>query len=88
MKKISTTRIVIAVAVLALCFAYLIQGLADLQLVQGEKYAASAGTQSLKTLRLTGTRGMITDAESVILAMSEDVYNVTFYREATSTKAE
>jgi len=88
MKKISTSRMIIALVVLAVCFAYLIQGLADLQLTQGEKYAASAGTQSLKTLRLTGTRGMITDAESVILAMSEDVYNVTFYREATSTKAE
>jgi len=88
MKKISTTRVVIAVVVVALCFVYLIQGLAKLQLVQGEKYAETAGKQSLKTLRITGTRGMITDAESVILAMSEDVYNVTFYRRDTSTADE
>lgn len=88
MKKISTPRIILAVLVLAVCFAYLIQGLVKLQLVEGEKYAETAGKQSIKTIRITGTRGMITDAESVILAMSEDVYNVTFYREATSTKAE
>ena len=88
MKKFSFPRIIIALIVLALCFAYLIQGLVDLQITKGDTYAASAGNQSLKTLRLTGTRGMITDAESVILAMSEDVFNVTFYREATSTSAQ
>lgn len=88
MKKISAFRIVLAVIVLAACFAYLIQGLVKLQLVEGEQYAETAGNQSLKTIRITGTRGMITDAESVILAMSEDVYNVTFYREASSTAAE
>ena len=88
MKKISTPRIVLALIVLAACFAYLIQGLVNLQIVKGDAYAQQAGTNSLKTIRITGTRGMITDAESVILAMSEDVYNVTFYRKATSTKAE
>ena len=88
MKKFSTARIILAIMVLAACFAYLIQGLIKLQLVKGESYAETAGNQSIKTIRITGTRGMITDAESVILAMSEDVYNVTFYRQATSTKAE
>ena len=88
MKKFSTARIILAIMVLAACFAYLIQGLVKLQLVKGESYAETAGNQSIKTIRITGTRGMITDAESVILAMSEDVYNVTFYRQATSTKAE
>ena len=88
MKKISTPRIIIALLVFAACFAYLIQGLVKLQIVDGEAYSEQAGTNSLKTIRITGTRGMITDAESVILAMSEDVYNVTFYREALSTKAE
>lgn len=80
MKKTSVFRNVIALLVMAGLFAYLIYGLANLQLVKGEEYADQAGSTSLKTIRTTGKRGMITDADSVILAMTEDVYNVTFYR--------
>ena len=80
MKKTSVFRNVIALLVMAGMFAYLIYGLANLQLVKGEDYADQAGSTSLKTIRTTGKRGMITDADSVILAMTEDVYNVTFYR--------
>ena len=80
MKKASIFRNVIALLVMAGMFAYLIYGLANLQLVKGEEYADQAGSTSLKTIRTTGKRGMITDADSVILAMTEDVYNVTFYR--------
>jgi len=80
MKKASVFRNVIALLVMAGMFAYLIYGLANLQLVKGEDYADQAGSTSLKTIRTTGKRGMITDADSVILAMTEDVYNVTFYR--------
>ena len=80
MKKASVFRNVIALLVMAGLFAYLIYGLANLQLVKGEDYADQAGSTSRKTIRSTGKRGMITDADSVILAMTEDVYNVTFYR--------
>ena len=80
MKKTSLFRNVIALTVMVGLFAYLIYGLANLQLVKGEEYADQAGSTSLKTIRTTGKRGMITDADSVILAMTEDVYNVTFYR--------
>lgn len=80
MKKTSIFRNVIALLVMTGLFAYLIYGLANLQLVKGEEYAEQAGSTSLKTIRTTGKRGMITDADSVILAMTEDVYNVTFYR--------
>jgi len=80
MKKTSVFRNVIALLIMAGLFAYLIYGLANLQLIKGEEYAEDAGSTSLKTIRTTGKRGMITDADSVILAMTEDVYNVTFYR--------
>ncbi|MBQ9197737.1 MAG: hypothetical protein IJ157_10945 [Clostridia bacterium] len=80
MKKTSLFRNVIALTVMVGLFAYLIYGLANLQLVKGEEYSDQAGATSLKTIRTTGKRGMITDADSVILAMTEDVYNVTFYR--------
>ena len=80
MKKTSLFRIVLALVVMAGLFGYLIYGLARLQIVKGEEYSDKAGSTSLKTIRTTGKRGMITDADSVILAMTEDVYNVTFYR--------
>ena len=80
MKKTSVFRNVIALICMAGLFGYLIYGLANLQLVKGEEYSDRAGSASLKTIRTTGKRGMITDADSVILAMTEDVYNVTFYR--------
>jgi len=85
MKKSSWMRNTIALLVMAGLFAYLIYGLASLQLVQGEKYAEDAGSTSIKTIRTTGKRGMITDADSVILAMTEDVYNVTFYRSSAQS---
>ena len=80
MKKISVFRTILALLIIAGMFGYLIYGLANLQLVKGEEYSADAGSKSLKTIRTTGKRGMITDADSVILAMTEDIYNVTFYR--------
>ena len=80
MKKSSLIRTLIAIAIVFAAFAYLVYGLANLQLIKGEEYADKSGVASIKTIRTTGKRGMITDADSVILAMSEDIYNVTFYR--------
>ena len=68
-------------------FSLLVYGLYNLQIVNGESYAASAGTQSNKTIVLKGTRGMITDAEGVILAKSEKIYNVTFQRDNSQSSA-
>ena len=88
MKKTSLVRTLIAILVVFAAFSYLIYGLANLQLVKGEEYADQSGVASIKTIRTTGKRGMITDADSVILAMSEDIYNVTFYRTSSqSTRA-
>ena len=86
MKKSHTLRILLALLVIFGAFAYIVYGLAQLQLVKGEGYSDSAGRKSIKTIRTTGKRGMITDADSVILAMTEDVYNVTFYRDASKSK--
>ncbi len=45
------------------------------------------GDKRVRTLRVTGKRGMITDADSVILAMSEEIYNVTFYMTTSENTA-
>ena len=63
-------------------FVYLIFGLANLQLKSGQDYQETAETRRTTKITLRGSRGMITDADAVILAKDEMVYNVTFYRDA------
>ncbi len=69
-------------------FTYLVTGLANLQLTSGYEYTQSAETRKTTKITLRGSRGMITDADAVILAKDELIYNVTFYRDASqnSTK--
>ena len=75
--------IIFIVAVFGM-FAYLTYGLVQLQLVQSEEYSETAESRRTKTIALRGKRGMITDADSVILANDEYIYNVTFYKDASS----
>ena len=63
-------------------FIYLVTGLINLQLRSGEEYQETAKTRRTAKITLRGSRGMITDADAVILAKDEMVYNVTFYRDA------
>ena len=62
-------------------FGVLVFGLYRLQIEQGEELAAATASQSIKSIAVKGSRGMITDINSVVLAKSEKAYNVTFYRE-------
>jgi len=71
-------RYIIFVVIVVMLFGALVMKLHSLQIVNAGQYQAAATTDRFKTIRLTGKRGMITDAESVVLAMSEDVYNVNF----------
>ena len=54
MKKSHTLRILLALLVIFGAFAYIVYGLAQLQLVKGEGYSDSAGRKSIKTIRTTG----------------------------------
>ncbi len=76
-------RYLIFVGVLLCMFGYLLSGIFRLQLMSSEDYAEDAETRRTKTITLRGSRGMITDADAVILARDEDIYNVTFYRDAS-----
>ena len=64
-------------------FAYLAYGLVKLQLLSSEEYMQTAENRRTTTITLRGSRGMITDADAVILARDDDIYNVTFYRDAS-----
>ena len=64
-------------------FVFLITGIAGLQLNAGYEYQQTAETRRTTKITLRGSRGMITDADAVILAKDEMIYNVTFYRDAS-----
>lgn len=74
-------RFLMFAALVVAMFGVLAYGLYNLQIVKGSEYAEKAGTSSISTLAIKGVRGMITDVNSVVLARSEKVYNVTFMRE-------
>jgi len=76
------TRFLVFTAAVMVMFGVLVYGLFDLQIVNGDQYAESASKQSIKTIPIKGSRGMITDINSVVLAKSEKTYNITFYRES------
>ncbi len=78
-------RFLVFIGILLLMFGYLTSGLVRLQLQQSEEYAEKAEVVRTKTIKLRGKRGNITDADSVILAKDELVYNVTFYKDASNS---
>ncbi len=78
----------IAFLAITLCmFGYLISGVFRLQLVESDDYTQSADSRRTTTITLRGSRGMITDADAVILARDAEIYNVTFYRDASQNSS-
>ncbi len=78
------------IGMLGILFAmvvYLVSGLVNLQLNQEETYVAKAERTKTKTIYLRGKRGNISSSDSVILAEDELIYNVTFYKDASTTSA-
>ncbi len=71
--------------VLAVLFGMLLFGLVRLQLLNSEEYVEKAEATRTKTIVERAKRGNITDADSVILAKDELVFNVTFYKDASTT---
>ena len=73
--------------VLFIMFIYLVSGLVNLQLRQEEIYQEKAESTRTKTIALRGKRGNIISSDSVILAEDELIYNVTFYKDASTVSA-
>ncbi|MEA4998711.1 MAG: penicillin-binding transpeptidase domain-containing protein [Candidatus Limiplasma sp.] len=81
-----TARYMVFIGIVLVMFGYLISGLVGLQLSSSEEYRRNAETRRTTKITLRGSRGMITDADAVILAKDEMIYNVTFYRDASQNK--
>ncbi len=76
-------RYIVFIFVILLIFGYLVFGLVDLQLYGADAYVLQANKKRTTKVILRGSRGMITDANSVIMAQDEPTYNVTFYRDGS-----
>ena len=74
--------------IVGIMFIVLLFGLLDLQWRNGEEYAAQAVSGLDKELRLTGTRGMILDANGVPLAYDQNSYNVVFYKDPSKATSD
>lgn len=83
----SNGRFLLFSVVIFVMFGLLLGQLWNLQMINGDDFAERAAAAKTKTIMLKGKRGNITDAESVILAQDEYIYNVTFYKDASSTSA-
>ena len=78
-----SARYLAFIGIVLAMFLYLVLGLVNLQLKSSDDYLNSAKTRRTTKITLRGSRGMITDADAVILAKDEMIYNVTFYRDAS-----
>ena len=87
-KKGFGLRFVTIVVVVALLFGALSLQLANLQLRDGQTYADTAESRTMKTYSLTGERGMILDRNGIPLAYDVESYNVTFYRDPSRNSTE
>ncbi len=83
-----SARYWVAVGVILVMFGYLVSGIFRLQILEGQDYIETAEKRTTTTITLRGSRGMITDSDAVILAHDEEVYNVTFYRDADQNSSE
>lgn len=81
--KPSLARYLWMIALIIWLAYVLITKLYVLQMSSTEQYTESATSQRKTTIPLRGSRGIITDSDSVILARDEKIYNVTFYRDAS-----
>ena len=81
----ATARFVAFIVILLLMFAYLLSGMIRLQLTDSDSYVTQASNTKTKTIALRGKRGSIIDADSVVLAEDEYIYNVTFYKDSSTS---
>ncbi len=65
-------------------FVWLFSGLVNLQLQNPEEYRERAEATRTKTVALRGKRGKITSADSVVFAEDQEIYNVTFQKDASA----
>ena len=82
-------RMIVLLLAILMIFSALIVRSGYISIVRHEGDVEKVANKTTKTLRLTGTRGTIYDADMVPLAYDEKCYNIQFYRDPSkSSEAE
>lgn len=79
-RQMSLRRGIVVIAAFVVALVVLLVSLIDLQFVRAEEFS-QASVNRTRTLKITGTRGKILDANGIPLAQDEKNYNLEFYRE-------
>ena len=87
-KKSEFWRYAAFLVVLFAIFVWLVSGLIRLQVDQHEAMTEKAEATRTKTIALRGKRGSITTSDSVLMANDEEIYNVTFHKDASANTKE
>lgn len=77
-KPITVTRLNILFFIIFILFAVIIFRLAFVQLINGDEYSELAEYTRTKTIPISAPRGLIKDANNVVLASNETVWTITF----------
>lgn len=81
-------RILILGLVVAVLFAVLTVGAANLQLANAKTYKEQSNQNLVRTITIKGARGRVLDRNGLPMAMDVDSYDVTFYRDPSKKKPE
>ena len=87
-KKSDFWRYAAFLVVLFVIFVWLVSGLVSLQVDQHEAMVEKAYSTRTKTIALRGKRGSITTSDSVVMAEDQEIYNVTFQKDASANSKE
>ena len=69
-------------------FVWLTSGLISLQVDKHDEMTDKAESTRTKRIALRGKRGSITTSDSVVMAEDQEVYNVTFHKDASANSKE
>ena len=69
-------------------FALLFTSLANLQIRGADDYGEAAASMMTKTIYERGSRGQILDVNGALLGYDKKIYNIQFYREPSSKRAQ
>lgn len=88
MTKIDKLKLWLFGLLIAGAFALLFNALTDLQIRGADDYGAAAESMMTKTIYERGSRGQILDVNGALLGYDKKIYNIEFYREPSSGRAQ
>ena len=88
MKKADKIKLWVFALLICGAFAVLTVSLADLQIRGADDYGAAAESMMTKTIYERGSRGQILDVNGALLGYDKKIYNIQFYREPSSKRAQ